>query len=376
MSTKQLYTILGVPETASPLEIKNAYKQLAAKWHPDKCKDETKLTMYNDKFKEIGQAYEILSNPEKRQIYDQVGDNSNNNIEDVIRQQEEMKNMRGMFGGQGFGFDPRNMFGQGGSNGQGIQIQFNPNIMFNIKLTLEDIYTGTEIIYQLKRQVIHIIGGKPTQTNENESITIKIPKGTRAGENIVIDGRGNKLIQDNVVKKQGSVICVVEEIPHVKFQRSQAQPLHLLLKHTISIFQALLGDFNITLTGIDGNKFNVSIEHTVITPETVISIVDKGMVSVNGKKGNIYVTFNIEYPAQLSSEQRTALELMTNYVKTTKKSHIVTKQLTMGELQQLINTPDRNEQEEESQFGQMFGQGHEQGRRGNPNVHVQQCAQQ
>ena len=371
MSTKKLYAVLGVPETATTEEIKSAYKKLAAILHPDKCKDRSKVDEYHAKFTAIGQANEILSDINKRQIYDQVGDDNENNIDDVIRQQEEMKNMRGMFGQGGFPFGA--MFGNDMRGG--IQIQFNPNITFGVKLTLEEIFAGKQITQNIKRQVINIIDGKPTQTTENETITIQIPKGVRAGENIAIAG-GNKLMQDGVVKKQGNIVCVVEEKSHPIFQRSQAQPLHLLTKHTISIFQALLGDFTITLVGIDGNKFNVSIGQSIIQPETVICVAEKGMVANNGKKGNMYITFNIEYPKQLSDEQRTALENMTNYVKSSKKSSVKTSQLTIDELQHLINTPDHEEQDQHNDpFAHMFGSDMRGGRRAQAGPNVQ-CAQQ
>lgn len=369
MSSKKLYSVLGVSETASPDEIKSAYRKAAAKWHPDKCKDPAKIEEFNAKFKEIGQANEILSDQSKRQIYDQVGDNSKNNIDDVIRQQEEMKNMRG--------FPFGNMFGQGQGQGQGMQVQFNPNIIFNVKLTIEEIFTGKEIVHQITRQIINIVGGKITQSMETESITVKIPRGVRSGETIVVSKNGNKLIQEGTIRNQGSINCIVEEKPHSTFERSQAQPLHLLVKHTITIFQALLGNFDITLNGPDKNKFDVSIGQTIINPNTAICVIDKGMISATGKKGNIYITFNIEYPTQLSSEQRTILENMTNYVKSVKKSNIATSQLTIEALQRLINTPDptHSENAHADPFSHMFNFGQGQGR-GATNVHVQQCQQQ
>ena len=92
----------------------------------------------------------------------------------------------------------------------------------------------------------------------------------------------------------------------------------------------------------------------------------------------MYITFNIEYPKQLSSEQRTALENMTNYVKSSKKSSAITSQLTIDELQHLINTPDQDEQDQhDDPFAHMFGADMRGGQRTRvpPGTNVQ-CAQQ
>ncbi|MCD9640000.1 DNAj domain protein, partial [Datura stramonium] len=133
------YEILGVPTTASQDDLKKAYRKAAIKNHPDKGGDP-------EKFKEIAQAYEVLNDPEKREIYDQYG-------EDALKE--------GMGGGGG-GHDPFDIFQSffggsafgGGGSSRGRRQRRGEDVVHPLKVSLEDLYNGTSRKLSLSRSVL------------------------------------------------------------------------------------------------------------------------------------------------------------------------------------------------------------------------------
>lgn len=134
------YEILGVSKSASPDDLKKAYKKAAIKNHPDKGGDP-------EKFKELAQAYEVLSDPEKREIYDQYG-------EDALKE--------GMGGGGGGGHDPFDIFSSffggspfgGGGSSRGRRQRRGEDVVHALKVSLEDLYLGTSKKLSLSRNVL------------------------------------------------------------------------------------------------------------------------------------------------------------------------------------------------------------------------------
>ena len=171
---KSLYETLEVSENASADEIKKAYRKLARKYHPDVNKD----AGAEEKFKEINAAYEVLSNPEKKQQYDQYGDSmfGGQNFHDFARGQGSNVDLdeilRQMFGGAG-GFG-RSGFSQGGFGGFG---GFNePDLDTNAQTT---------IAFD-----IAVLGGKQHITLNGDSFDVKIPEGIEDGQKIRAKGKG------------------------------------------------------------------------------------------------------------------------------------------------------------------------------------------
>lgn len=185
--SKSLYETLGVSESASPEEIKKAYRKLARKYHPDI----NKSPEAEEKFKEINAAYEILSDPEKRKQYDQVGDNmfGGQSFHDFAGAQggadlDEI--LRSIFGGGGgfggfssggFGGGSRGGFsgGFGGFGGGGYS---EPNL---------DLETSITIPFNTA-----VLGGKYSVTVNGETFDIKIPAGIKSGERLRVKGKGQK----------------------------------------------------------------------------------------------------------------------------------------------------------------------------------------
>ena len=186
--SKSLYETLGVSESATSEEIKKAYRKLARKYHPDI----NKSPEAEEKFKEINAAYEILSDPEKRQQYDQVGDNmfGGQNFHDFAGAQggadldEILRSIfggGGGFGGFGGGFGGgrggfSGGFGGGGFGGGGYS---EPNL---------DLETSITIPFNTA-----VLGGKYSVTANGETFDIKIPAGIKSGERLRVKGKGQKV---------------------------------------------------------------------------------------------------------------------------------------------------------------------------------------
>ena len=169
---KSLYETLEVSENASADEIKKAYRKLARKYHPDVNKD----AGAEDKFKELNAAYEVLSDKEKKQQYDQHGDSmfGGQNFHDFARNQGSNVDLdeilRQMFGGGGGGFS-RSGFSQGGFGG----------------FSEPDLDTNAQVTVSFE---VAVLGGKQHITLNSDSFDIKIPEGIEDGQKIRAKGKG------------------------------------------------------------------------------------------------------------------------------------------------------------------------------------------
>ena len=177
--SKSLYETLGVSESASADEIKKAYRKLARKFHPDINKEESAV----DKFKEINAAYEVLSDAEKKQQYDQYGDQmfGGQNFHDFARGQGQGVDLdeilRQMFGGGGGGasggfggFSGGQQGGFGGFGGPDLDMQARIVVPFMVSIT----------------------GGKHNVSANGQSFDIKIPAGIKSGETMRVRGKGKQ----------------------------------------------------------------------------------------------------------------------------------------------------------------------------------------
>jgi len=179
---KSLYETLKVSENATESEIKKAYRKLARQYHPDVCKEAS----CEEKFKEINAAYEVLSDPQKKAQYDQVGDGmfGGQNFHDFSRAQggnvdlDEI--LRQMFSGGGFGGSAGGFggFGGGGFGGGGFHQEYQePNL---------DIETSVTIPFS-----VAILGGTHSVSVNGERFDIKIPAGVKTGEKMRVKGKGH-----------------------------------------------------------------------------------------------------------------------------------------------------------------------------------------
>ena len=281
---KSLYETLEVNENASAEEIKKAYRKLARKYHPDVNKDPSA----EEKFKEINAAYEVLSNPEKKQQYDQYGDSmfGGQNFHDFARGQGSNVDLdeilRQMFGQAG-GFS-RGGFSQGGFGGFG---GFNePDLDTNAQTT---------IAFD-----IAVLGGKQHITLNGDSFDVKIPEGIEDGQKIRAKGKGK-----SYRGQTGDLILKINVAPSPEYTRDG---------------DTLTKYFDVPLkTALFGGKVEIKTIHKDITlkiPQNTkqnqkFRVKELGVLNRKaGVKGDLYLKANIVLPKieELDSELVKMLE--------------------------------------------------------------------
>jgi len=329
VAAEDYYKTLGVSRSASPAQIKRAYRKLAVELHPDKNGGDEKATA---KFADVNNAYEVLSDPDKRSIYDRYG-------EEGLKQQGGAKG-----GGGGDPFDIFNSFFGGGGFGFGFgggQQQTEPetpkgeDLVIDLECTLEDLYVGRQATIKRTKTVTEKAPGK-RQCNckrvfktqqmgpgmfqqilttecdtcdnirfvpEDISLEIEVEPGMAEGEIIRFFEEGDAIIDGD----PGDLLFVVKEVDSPalsEWSRMEGTSLDLKLKHWITLKEALLG-FSHQVNHLDGNPFTLS-QDGVVQYGQVTKLSGQGMPSKNNhrKKGDLYVEFMVKLPEKLTSEQK------------------------------------------------------------------------
>jgi len=198
--SKSLYETLGVSESASADEIKKAYRKLARKYHPDINKDESTV----EKFKEINAAYEVLSDKEKKQQYDQFGDQmfGGQNFHDFARGQGQSVDLdeilRQMFGAGGGG--AAGGFGGFSGGGGGFGSFGGPDLDLQARITIPF--------------MVSVTGGKHSISANRQTFDIKIPAGIKSGETLRVRGKGKQY-----QGQAGDLLIKVEVAPSDEYER-------------------------------------------------------------------------------------------------------------------------------------------------------------
>jgi curved DNA-binding protein len=301
MAGKDYYKILGVSKSASKDEIKKAYRKLALKYHPDHNKGDKAA---ESKFKDLSEAYAVLSDPEKKKQYDMFGAEGFQNRfsqEDIFRS-FDFSNIFNEFGFGGGGRS-QNIFSQmfGGMGGQGQrhyrtggfrgqnQAMKGQDLIYELPLTLEELFETTNkiISYQLD--------------GRQETVSVKIPAGIPAGRKLRLRGKGQAGPYGGPA---GDLYVKISVLDHSVFRREN-EDLHL--KQIINFSDAVLG------TEIEVPTIDKKLLKLKIPPGTQnnakFRLRGYGMPHMNGQgRGDEYAEISIEIPKKLNKKQKSIVE--------------------------------------------------------------------
>ena len=288
MDYKDYYKILGVARNASTEEIRKAYRKLAMQHHPDRNAGNAQA---EERFKEINEAYQVLSDTQKRGRYDQMGSAYSNwqqrggSANDFDWSQWVGGQPRG--GGTRVEYGDVNdlfsecftsFFGGGGGRG-GTRTRSAPTYEQAVEITLEEAYKGAT------RQL----------TTENRKVQVRIPPGVRTGSKVRVAGAG---------PNGADLYLIVEVAEDDRFER-RGSDLHTTA--TVNIFTALLGGEAEVETMTGKVKLNIPAG---TQPEQVFRVAGRGMPQLkkNEAPGDLFVRLKVQIPKYLSSKQRELIE--------------------------------------------------------------------
>jgi len=351
---KDYYAVLGLNKDASQDDIRKAYRKSALKWHPDKNQDNKEEAA--EKFKDIAEAYDVLSDPEKKKIYDQFGEDGlkggpppgadgatgfssgsaggggpgfsyefhgdpNDIFARFFKDSFNRSNsfgespfegmfggmfgggggMGGMYQGQGMGGMGQGMGGMGqgmgGMGGMGGMPQGKKPAIFDLYCTLEDLYQGVTKKLKVKRK-------SQTLKRDGETVLeVAVKPGWKAGTKITFPGEGDEIGASGQAQ---DVVFVIREKKHHLYTREGSNLLH---HRKIPLVDALTG-FKVELAHLEPDKvLRINVSDTV-TPTYTKIVKGKGMPNSKdpSSKGDLILTFDIEYPKTISDDVKQQLK--------------------------------------------------------------------
>ncbi len=288
---KNYYSVLGVPQGASDEEIKKAYRKLARQYHPDRNAEDSSA---EEKFKEVSEAYAVLSNKKKRSQYDQFGSEGFHqkfSQEDIFRDFDINEILKGF----GFGSGGGNPFqGQGGGfGGGGFGNPFSrgrppqrepriPPLKKEFSVTFEEAALGCQRTISIARNGVH------------EETNVKIPSGIAHGKVLRLQGKGHTSPAGN---RRGDLHLLINVLSHPLFRREGRD---VVVEAEIKLTQALLGA-TIEVETLDGIK-SVKIP-TGTQNNTRLRLKEVGIQFPSRVRGDQLVRIVIKIPKELTQEQ-------------------------------------------------------------------------
>ena len=302
---RDYYETLGVAKTASEDEIRSAFRKLARKYHPDVAKDKKAA---EEKFKQINEAYEVLSDPEKRKKYDELGANWNQPggfqpppgwtggaPGGGFRQYQWGGDGGGVefeFGGTGFSDFFEAFFGGGrgrsafgGFGGRPATAERGSDVEADILVTLEEALRGSIRAVSLRR----------SGSNKVETYQVKIPRGVHEGQRIRLAGQGEAGARGG---QSGDLFLRVRLAKHPDFSIEGSDLIHEL---KIAAWQAVLGT-ELKVPTLEGNV-RLKIPQGTQSGQR-FRLRERGLPGISGTRGDLYVEVQIQVPKKITERER------------------------------------------------------------------------
>lgn len=308
---KDFYKVLGVSKDADEATIKKAYRKLARTWHPDQNKGNPEA---EERFKEIGEAYTVLSNPEQRQQYDAIramgaggfrggaggAGASGVNFEDIFGAfgGGNGGNVRFSTSGSGAGFNLDDILGAFGGFGGGSSRGSSPYQQAPQKG--EDLHASTRITLKQSLGGVNIklaVSGKP--------MTVKVPKGIKDGQSVRLRGKGKASINGG---SAGDLIVTIHVEEDPVYSR-EGNDLRMTLPVTFA--EATLGA-NVELPLIDGSTVTVKVPAGSDSGRT-LRLKGRGVATKKGT-GDLLATISVVVPKDLTPEQLDSIKSLADWL--------------------------------------------------------------
>ena len=325
LNNKDYYQILGLPRTCTQEEISEAYRTLSLKYHPKITTRENSAT-FEYYFQKLGEAYEVLSDPKKKDIFDIYGKEGlkngimkNGKKTDVYRYLGNGHEIFEKFMGTS---NPFTLIRENGKKNKEIREKDNimidaskqnkqnddnekkaNDIIINLECTLEELYNGTVKNVKYNRKIVSPYS--VTLEEKEENVDVEILKGYDKNTVIKFPGMGN----EGLGEKNSDLIVKIIEKKNNLFKRVNKSDLIYI--HEITLSQALNGE-PVRLTTLDNRKIAISIDE-IISPSTVKKVPGEGMpiykkeLSVRNldvEKGDLYIKFHIIFPEYIDPERK------------------------------------------------------------------------
>ncbi|XP_034956658.1 dnaJ homolog subfamily B member 5 isoform X3 [Zootoca vivipara] len=341
---KDYYKTLGIQSGANEDEIKKAYRKMALKYHPDKNKDPNA----EEKFKEIAEAYDVLSDPKKRAVYDQYGEEglktgggssgTPGNTFHYTFHGDPHATFASFFGGSnpfdifftsgrsrvfnGFDHDdmdidddesgdPFSAFGRFGFNGlNGVHRRHpepihmrrkvqDPPVVHELKVSLEEIYHGATKRMKITRRRLNSDGR--TMRTEDKILNIVIKRGWKEGTKITFPKEGDAT-PDNI---PADIVFILKDKPHSLFRRDGTNIIYTAM---ISLKEALCG-CTVNIPTVDGRVIPLPC-NDIIKPGTVKRLRGEGLPfpKVPTQRGDLIVEFKVRFPDRIAPQTRQILK--------------------------------------------------------------------
>ncbi|KAH0627748.1 hypothetical protein JD844_008034 [Phrynosoma platyrhinos] len=340
---KDYYKALGIQSGANEDEIKKAYRKMALKYHPDKNKDPNA----EEKFKEIAEAYDVLSDPKKRAVYDQYGEEglktgggssgTPGNTFHYTFHGDPHATFASFFGGSnpfdifftsgrsrvfnGFDHDdmdvdddtddPFGAFGRFGFNGlSGVHRRHpepihmrrkvqDPPVVHELKVSLEEIYHGATKRMKITRRRLNPDGR--TMRTEDKILNIVIKRGWKEGTKITFPKEGDAT-PDNI---PADIVFILKDKPHAHFRRDGTNIIYTAM---ISLKEALCG-CTVNIPTVDGRVIPLPC-NDIIKPGTVKRLRGEGLPfpKVPTQRGDLIVEFKVRFPDRIAPQTRQILK--------------------------------------------------------------------